>query len=55
MTVSLLAWGDRWCAPDGRSPLVLQHETCGAELEPALFCGACNRPASLDELRMAPS
>ena len=50
MTVALLRWGDRWIARAGEAPIILTHKTCGAKLEAALFCQACNEPVQTGDL-----
>jgi len=53
ITVSLLAWGDRWLAQHGKPPLALQHRSCGKPLKLELTCGHCHKPATPDALRPA--
>ncbi len=42
VTLSLMAWGDRWMAPPEGRPLILTHRECGNILSPKLACSACN-------------
>lgn len=37
---ALMAWGDRWVAPDGK-PMVLTHLDCGHETDPVVACSHC--------------
>jgi DNA-binding HxlR family transcriptional regulator len=37
---SLLAWGDRYAAPDG-APRVVVHTTCGHDADPRMHCAHC--------------
>jgi DNA-binding HxlR family transcriptional regulator len=37
VVVALMQWGDRWLAPDG-SPVVLEHQGCGAPVAVELRC-----------------
>lgn len=39
----MMAWGDRWRA-NGRSPMLLRHETCGEIFTPIVACNRCGRP-----------
>lgn len=38
--MSLMAWGDRWLAEEGK-PFVVRHTECGHECEPVMTCSAC--------------
>lgn len=40
---AMLAWGDRWRAPDG-PPVVLTHETCGHDTSAVVVCDHCREP-----------
>ena len=37
---ALMAWGDRWAAPDGK-PMLLTHTDCGDETDPTVVCSHC--------------
>ena len=37
---ALMAWGDKWAAPDGK-PMVVTHVDCGHETEPHVVCSEC--------------
>lgn len=49
--VSLLRWGDRWLAGPEGPPLVLIHQPCGCEANPAVRCEACGNELRSDEVR----
>ncbi|HWJ65306.1 MAG TPA: helix-turn-helix domain-containing protein [Nocardioides sp.] len=40
---AMLAWGDRWRAPDG-PPMVLTHESCGHDTSGVVVCEHCREP-----------
>jgi DNA-binding HxlR family transcriptional regulator len=48
--VALLAWGDRWLAPDDGGTMVLEHRTCKHSLAPMLVCTTCRRMLAHDEI-----
>jgi len=39
--VSLLTWGDKWCAKGNGNPILLKHEPCGEYLNPQVRCNQC--------------
>lgn len=41
--LSLMAWGDRWAAPNGK-PLLVTHTDCGHETDPTVVCSHCGEP-----------
>lgn len=42
VTLSLLAWGDRYYAdPENGPPLLLRHDPCGHDLAPETICSCC--------------
>ncbi len=47
---ALMAWGDRWAAPDG-APVVLRH-SCGEVSTPGTVCSHCGEPLTLDSVRL---
>jgi len=47
---ALMAWGDKWAAPDG-PPLVMTHE-CGHATEPGAVCSHCGSTLRLGSVRM---
>ena len=38
--MSLMAWGDKWAAPDGK-PLLVTHKDCGQVTTPTVVCSHC--------------
>lgn len=53
VVVSLLAWGNRHFAPEGRSVTLINSKT-GAEVDPVLVDGATGRPISDPEYVVVP-
>ncbi len=49
VVAALMAWGDRWAAPEGK-PLELVH-SCGAVATPTVVCDACGEPLALGGVR----
>jgi DNA-binding HxlR family transcriptional regulator len=45
----LMAWGDKWAAPDG-PPLVFKH-SCGHVAEPRVVCSECGEPMRYENVR----
>ncbi len=41
--LALVAWGDRWTAPDG-PPLIFTHRPCGHDTDATVVCSACAAP-----------
>jgi len=37
---ALMAWGDKWAAPDGK-PLLVTHKDCGHVTTPTVCCSHC--------------
>ena len=48
--IQMLAWGDRWLAPDG-PPLILTHRTCGQDFLPLLVCDRCGEAVTAGQMR----
>jgi hypothetical protein len=48
----LMAWGDRWAAPDG-APLVFRH-SCGHLGEARVVCSECGEPMEYANVRAKP-
>jgi DNA-binding HxlR family transcriptional regulator len=46
--VSLLKWGDRY-AIDGEPPVILQHRSCGGELDDRRRCQECGADVSVND------
>lgn len=40
VVIALVAWGDRWAAPQG-PPVVLAHSSCGHPVQLSLQCAQC--------------
>ena len=38
--LALMAWGDKWAAPDGK-PMLVTHTDCGHETTPTVACSHC--------------
>jgi DNA-binding HxlR family transcriptional regulator len=49
--LAMIAWGDRWEAPDG-PPLLFRHEQCGKVTHAVAACSECGEP--LDRGNIAP-
>jgi len=49
---ALMAWGDRWLAPDG-PPITLHHTTCGHPTTAVVTCSECGEPLALRDVRVA--
>lgn len=41
VTLSLVAWGDKWLADEDGPPLQLQHKPCGHRLHAEMCCQHC--------------
>jgi DNA-binding HxlR family transcriptional regulator len=46
---SLMKWGDRYYAPNGRARLI-KHRDCGGEIDERLNCARCGRRLKLQDL-----
>ncbi len=46
---ALMAWGDRWAAPEG-PPLLLKHR-CGRHGNAQVVCSECGEPMGIDDVR----
>ncbi|ORB11248.1 winged helix-turn-helix transcriptional regulator [Mycobacterium noviomagense] len=51
--MSLLAWGDRYLAPQG-PPLLVSHRSCGGRLTPRLTCADCGAHLGPDDVDLRP-
>lgn len=49
-TLALMAWADRWEAPDG-PPVVLRHGPDTHAIEPVVVCGRCGGPLRPREVK----
>lgn len=50
VTLTLMAWGDRWLAGKEGPPLLLHHEACGHRLHPVVCCAHCGREVDPREI-----
>jgi DNA-binding HxlR family transcriptional regulator len=51
--VTLMRWGDRYCATDG-PPVLLEHRGCGGSVDEHLICEACGARLSARDARALP-
>lgn len=51
--LSLVAWGDRWTAPDG-PPVLFSHRTCGHDTTATVVCSACHAPLARGDIEARP-
>jgi DNA-binding HxlR family transcriptional regulator len=51
--LALVAWGDRWTAPDG-PPVLFSHRTCGHDTVATVVCSACSAPLVRDDVDFRP-
>lgn len=51
--LALVAWGDRWTAPDG-PPVLFTHRTCGHDTTATIVCSACAAPLARDDVDFRP-
>jgi DNA-binding HxlR family transcriptional regulator len=47
--LALVAWGDRWTAPDG-PPVLFTHRSCGQDTVATVVCSACSEPLARADL-----
>jgi DNA-binding HxlR family transcriptional regulator len=52
VVAALMAWGDRWLAPDG-PPITLRHTSCGHTTSALVTCAACGEPLALCDVTVA--
>ena len=52
--VALMRWGDTWLAGDAGPPLVLTHRECGAPLDQAFVCWACDTTVTPTQIGSKP-
>ncbi|HZN73532.1 MAG TPA: helix-turn-helix domain-containing protein [Micromonosporaceae bacterium] len=48
--VSLMEWGDRYCADENGPQRVALHADCGGQVRSYLVCASCARPLPPDEV-----
>jgi DNA-binding HxlR family transcriptional regulator len=51
--LAIVAWGDRWTAPDG-PPVLFTHHPCGHDTTATVVCSACAAPLSHDGVGFRP-
>jgi DNA-binding HxlR family transcriptional regulator len=51
--LSLMSWGDDYCAPDGPRRL-FQHAADGGQIDPSGRCGTCGRPVPAADTTVTP-
>lgn len=48
--LTLMAWGDQWCADESGPPVLLKHNTCGHDLKLVMACSACHEAVSYSDI-----
>jgi DNA-binding HxlR family transcriptional regulator len=51
--LAMVAWGDRWTAPDG-PPVLFSHRTCGHDTVATVVCSSCSLPLDRRDLDVRP-
>jgi DNA-binding HxlR family transcriptional regulator len=51
--LAIVAWGDRWTAPDG-PPVLFRHTTCGHDTVATVVCSACAEALAHGDLDVRP-
>jgi hypothetical protein len=51
--LALVAWGDRWTAPNG-PPVLFTHRTCGHDTAATVVCSACLAPLTRADIGFRP-
>lgn len=51
--VAMMAWGDRYAAPDG-PPMLLRHRDCGGAVDDRRICGSCGAVLGLGDVVVEP-
>ncbi|WP_227980507.1 winged helix-turn-helix transcriptional regulator [Nocardia spumae] len=41
---AMMAWGDRWLAPEAGPPVVVHHDACGHDTRAEVVCAHCGEP-----------
>lgn len=49
--VTLMAWGDKWCATGDGNPMLLKHMACGTDLKAEVRCDQCGKELIATEVR----
>ncbi|HSI26231.1 MAG TPA: helix-turn-helix domain-containing protein [Aeromicrobium sp.] len=47
---AMMAWGDRWVAPNEGPPVLLRHLTCGHDVHAEVVCSHCREPLEAAEV-----
>ncbi|MEM7360484.1 MAG: helix-turn-helix domain-containing protein [Pseudomonadota bacterium] len=48
--LTLMAWGDQWCADENGPPVLLKHNTCGHGLNLVMDCSACKEAVNYTDI-----
>ena len=51
--LTLMAWGDQWCSPQGLQPIKPVHQNCGKTLETVLVCPNCKNVTGHRDIRFS--
>jgi DNA-binding HxlR family transcriptional regulator len=51
---ALNTWGDRWLSADAGVPVLLHHDTCGADTSAEVVCASCGEPLRSDDVTARP-
>jgi DNA-binding HxlR family transcriptional regulator len=51
--LALVAWGDRWTAPEG-PPALFSHRSCGHDTIATVVCSACSEPLARRDIDFRP-
>ncbi|MEO6124422.1 MAG: helix-turn-helix domain-containing protein [Ilumatobacteraceae bacterium] len=51
--LALMAWGDKWAAPDGK-PMIVTHKDCGHVATPTVCCSHCGGELDWGHTRIGP-
>lgn len=52
--VSLMQWGDRYAAPPGGPPVILEHRGCGGHVDEHRICARCGERLTARDVRGLP-
>lgn len=51
--LALVAWGDKWLAPDG-PPVLFTHRGCAHDTVATVVCSACGQPLAAGDIDVRP-
>jgi DNA-binding HxlR family transcriptional regulator len=51
--LAMVAWGDRWAAPDG-PPMLFRHRACGHDTVATVICSVCAEQLRRDDISPHP-